>query len=95
MTSMTMLFVDLRQVWLLTAKREDDKAIGQAFEALLAKKDWSELEALSHAAKSYHPTEVVEGEIASPAGRQGEKTMKKVLVTGATGFRQICCGRTG
>lgn len=48
----------------LTAKREDDKAIGQAFEALLAKKDWSELEALSHAAKSYHPTEVVEGEIA-------------------------------
>lgn len=48
----------------LTAKREDDKAIGQAFEALLAKKDWSELKALSHAAKSYHPTEVVEGEIA-------------------------------
>ena len=30
----------------------------------LAKKDWSELKALSHAAKSYHPTEVVEGEIA-------------------------------
>ena len=48
----------------LTAKKEDDKAIGQAFDALLAKKDWSELKALSHAAKSYHPTEVVEGEIA-------------------------------
>ena len=48
----------------LTVKREDDKAIGKAFEALLAKKDWSELKALSHAAKSYHPTEVVEGEIA-------------------------------
>ena len=47
----------------LTAKREDDKAIRQAFEALLAKKDWSELEALSHAAKSYHPTEVVEPQI--------------------------------
>ena len=47
----------------MTAKREDDKAIGKALETLLAKKDWSELKVLSHAAKSYHPTEVVEGEI--------------------------------
>ena len=36
-------------------------------------------------AKSYHPTEVVEGEIARLLADKEKKTMK-VLVTGATGF---------
>ena len=46
-----------------TAKRDNSKAIGQAFESLLAKEDWSELEILRQAAHSYHPTEILESEI--------------------------------
>ena len=46
-----------------TAKRDNIKEIGQAFEKLIAKKDWSELEILRQAAQSYHPTEILESEI--------------------------------
>ena len=46
-----------------TAKRDNSKAIGQAFEKLLAKENWPELETLRQAAQSYHPTEILENEI--------------------------------
>lgn len=46
-----------------TAKRDNIKEIGQAFEKLIAKEDWSELEILRQAAQSYHPTEILESEI--------------------------------
>lgn len=46
-----------------TAKRDNSKAIGQAFEKLLAKENWPELETLRQAAQSYHPTEILESEI--------------------------------
>ena len=46
-----------------TAKRDNSKAIGQAFEELLAKENWSELETLRQAAQSYYPTEILESEI--------------------------------
>ena len=46
-----------------TAKRDNSKAIGQAFEELLAKENWPELETLRQAAQSYHPTEILENEI--------------------------------
>lgn len=46
-----------------TAKRDNSKAIGQAFDSLLAKEGWSELETLRQAAHSYHPTEILESEI--------------------------------
>ena len=47
----------------LTANKEDTRAIGLAFEKLIAKADWSELEILRQAAQSYHPTEILESEI--------------------------------
>ena len=46
-----------------SAKRDNSKAIGQAFEELLAKENWPELETLRQAAHSYHPTEILESEI--------------------------------
>lgn len=46
-----------------TAKRDNSKAIGQAFEELLAKENWPELESLRQTAQSYHPTEILESEI--------------------------------
>lgn len=46
-----------------TAKRDNSKAIGQAFEELLAKENWPELETLRQVAQSYHPTEILENEI--------------------------------
>ena len=46
-----------------SAKRDNSKAIGQAFEELLAKENWPELETLRQAALSYHPTETLEREI--------------------------------
>ena len=46
-----------------TAKRDNSKEIGQAFEELLAKENWPELETLRQAAQSYHPTEILESEI--------------------------------
>lgn len=46
-----------------SAKRDNSKAIGQAFEELLAKENWPELETLRQAAHSYHPTEMLESEI--------------------------------
>ena len=46
-----------------SAKRDNSKAIGQAFEELLAKENWPELETLRQAALSYHPTEMLEREI--------------------------------
>ena len=46
-----------------SAKRDNSKAIGQAFEDLLAKENWPELETLRQAALSYHPTETLEREI--------------------------------
>lgn len=46
-----------------SAKRDSSKAIGQAFEELLAKENWPELETLRQAAQSYHPTEMLEREI--------------------------------
>ena len=46
-----------------SAKRDNSKAIGQAFEELLAKENWPELETLRQAAQSYHPTEMLEREI--------------------------------
>ena len=47
----------------LSANKEDTRAIGQAFDNLLAKEDWSKLETLRQAAQSYHPTEILESEI--------------------------------
>ena len=46
-----------------TAKRDNSTEIGQAFEKLITKEDWSELEILRQAAQSYHPTEILESEI--------------------------------
>ena len=46
-----------------TAKRDNSKAIGQAFEELLAKENWPELETLRQATQYYHPTEILESEI--------------------------------
>ena len=46
-----------------SAKRDNNKAIEQAFEELLAKENWPELETLRQAAQSYHPTEMLEREI--------------------------------
>lgn len=46
-----------------TAKRDNSKEIGQAFDRLLAKENWTELETLRQAAQSYHPTEILESEI--------------------------------
>ena len=46
-----------------TAKRDNSKVIGQAFDSLLAKEDWSKLEILRQVAHSYHPTEILESEI--------------------------------
>ena len=47
----------------LTANKEDTIAIGLAFEKLIAKDDWSELEILRQAAQSYHQTEILDSEI--------------------------------
>lgn len=46
-----------------TAKRDNSKEIGQAFDRLLAKENWTELENLRQVTQSYHPTEILEGEI--------------------------------
>ena len=46
-----------------SAKRDNSKDIGHAFEELLAKENWTELENLRQVAQSYHPTEILEGEI--------------------------------
>ncbi|MFS9153107.1 glycosyltransferase [Streptococcus infantis] len=46
-----------------TAKRDNSKEIGQAFDRLLAKENWPELENLRQVAQSYHPTEILESEI--------------------------------
>ena len=46
-----------------SAKRDNSKEIGQAFEELLVKENWPELEILRQAAQSYHPTEILESEI--------------------------------
>ena len=46
-----------------TAKRDNSKEIGQAFDRLLAKENWPELENLCQVAQSYHPTEILESEI--------------------------------
>lgn len=46
-----------------TAKRDNSKEIGQAFDRLLAKENWLELENLRQVAQSYHPTEILESEI--------------------------------
>ncbi|AMD97834.1 glycosyl transferase [Streptococcus sp. oral taxon 431] len=46
-----------------SAKRDNSKEIGQAFEELLTKENWPELETLRQAAQSYHPTEMLESEI--------------------------------
>ena len=46
-----------------TAKRDNSEGIGQAFEKLLAKENWPELETLRQATQSYHPTEILENEI--------------------------------
>lgn len=46
-----------------TAKRDNSKEIGQAFDRLLAKENWPELENLRQVAQSYHSTEILEGEI--------------------------------
>ena len=58
-----MPFVGLKPVLLSQLKRDNSKAIGQAFEDLLAKENWPELETLRQAALSYHPTETLEREI--------------------------------
>ena len=63
MTNLIMLFVVWKRVLLFTAKRDNSQEIGQAFEKLIAKEDWSELEILRQAAHSYHPTEMLESEI--------------------------------
>ena len=46
-----------------SSKRDNSKEIGQAFDRLLAKENWPELENLRQVAQSYHPTEILEGEI--------------------------------
>ena len=46
-----------------TAKRDNSKEIGQAFDRLLAKENWPELENLRQVAQSYHQTEILENEI--------------------------------
>ncbi|WP_049503853.1 glycosyltransferase [Streptococcus oralis] len=46
-----------------TAKRNNSKEIGQAFDRLLAKENWTELENLRQVVQSYHPTEILESEI--------------------------------
>lgn len=46
-----------------SSKRDNSKEIGQAFDRLLAKENWTELENLRQVAQSYHPTEILEGEI--------------------------------
>ena len=46
-----------------SAKRDNSKGIGQAFEEMLAKENWPELETLRQAAQSYNPTEILESEI--------------------------------
>ena len=46
-----------------SARRDNSKEIGQAFDRLLAKENWPELENLRQVAQSYHPTEILEGEI--------------------------------
>ena len=46
-----------------TAKRNNSKEIRQAFDRLLAKENWTELENLRQVAQSYRPTEILEGEI--------------------------------
>ena len=46
-----------------SAKRDNSKEIGQAFDRLLAKENWPELENLRQVAQSYHPTEMLEREI--------------------------------
>lgn len=46
-----------------SAKRDNSKEIGQAFDRLLAKENWPELENLRQVAQSYHPTEILENEI--------------------------------
>ena len=47
----------------LTAKREDREAIGRAFDELLARDDWSDLNKLSRVAQDYQPTEILKSEI--------------------------------
>jgi len=47
----------------LTAKREDTEAIGRAFDELLDRDDWSDLNKLSRAAQIYQPTEILKSEI--------------------------------
>ena len=46
-----------------SAKRDNSKEIGQAFDRLLAKENWPELENLRQVAQSYHQTEILENEI--------------------------------
>ena len=46
-----------------SSKRDNSKEIGQAFDRLLAKENWTELENLRQVVQSYHPTEILEGEI--------------------------------
>lgn len=47
----------------MTAKREDTEAIGRAFDELLARDDWADLNKLSRAAQIYQPTEILKSEI--------------------------------
>ena len=47
----------------LTAKQEDTEAIGRAFDELLARDDWPDLNRLSRAAQIYQPTEILKSEI--------------------------------
>ena len=47
----------------LTAKREDTEAIGCAFDELLARDGWSDLNKLSRVAQDYEPTEILKNEI--------------------------------
>lgn len=58
-----MLFGVWKRVLLIQLKRDNSKEIGQAFDRLLAKENWPELENLRQVAQSYHPTEILEGEI--------------------------------
>ena len=76
----------------MTAKRE---GIRKRLDALLVscwlEDDWSDLNKLSRAAQIYQPTEILKSEMATNFRGQGEVKMKKVLVTGATGFVRVCC----
>lgn len=47
----------------LTAKREDTEAIGRAFDELLARDDWPDLNKLGRVAQIYQPTEILKNEI--------------------------------